>query len=78
MTSSQATLMYQLMRTPEFADALKSVADSRVERAHSAMAAYIDKGDMNGAAIARGEAKAWGEVAQVLDREAQKARPDNS
>lgn len=78
MTPTQVSLIFQLIRTPDFVEAIKAISATRVEKAFGTMAIFVDKGDLNGAALARGEARAWSEVLQVLEREAAKAKPDNS
>lgn len=78
MTTAQSALMYQLTRTQDFMDAINSICEARVDRSYQAMAAYIDRGDLNGAAISRGEARAWGDVVRILEQVAKHAKPDNS
>ena len=78
MTEKQQAIIYELMRTVDFRKALEHICGSNADKAKEIMGTYLESGNVNGALIARGEAKAWDAVLKVLDRVAKKAAPDNS
>ncbi len=78
MTEKQRYMIYELMRTEDFRSAIAEICEHKASKATDIMGSSIEDGNTNRAAIARGEAKAWGEVVRVLDRVAKKAAPDNS
>ena len=78
MTITQAAMLYEMMRSVDVVGTIEEICREQQSHATNRVLSALDRGSMQDACIARGEEKAWGNVAGVLKRAARKAAPDQS
>lgn len=78
MTLSQATLLYEAMRSVDLSGVIEEICEEQAASATKRVASALEQGNLHQACMCRGEAKAWEQVPNVLKRKSQKGAPDRS